>query len=115
MGDSNVKNIVSFRGLRPLTPDQGLCPWTPLGAQGLQLSLQYVFSNLQVFMSQLIARNGSKLVKNSVNLGDSNVKISSASGGFASWPLTPLGAQGLQLSFQYVFSNLQVFMSQLIA
>jgi len=27
------KKYFSFRGLRPLTPDQGLCPWTPLGAR----------------------------------------------------------------------------------
>jgi hypothetical protein len=30
-----MKRVLSIhRGLRPLDPDQGLCPWTPLGAYG---------------------------------------------------------------------------------
>jgi len=29
---SEDKKLSASRGLRPLTPDQGLCPWTPLGA-----------------------------------------------------------------------------------
>mgnify|MGYP003488058137 CR=1 FL=1 len=28
--DYEVQNVVRFRG--PSPPDQGLCPWTPLGA-----------------------------------------------------------------------------------
>jgi len=29
---SKAKNVSASGGLRPLTPDQGLCPWTPLRA-----------------------------------------------------------------------------------
>jgi len=28
---SEAKSVTTSGGLRPLTPDQGLCPWTPLG------------------------------------------------------------------------------------
>jgi len=29
---SKAKSVSASGGLRPLTLDQGLCPWTPLGA-----------------------------------------------------------------------------------
>jgi len=29
---SKAKSVSASGGLRPLTSDQGLCPWTPLGA-----------------------------------------------------------------------------------
>jgi len=32
VGRSRTKKLSASRGLRPLTPHQGLCPWTPLGA-----------------------------------------------------------------------------------
>jgi len=28
---SEAKSVSASEGLRPLTPDQGLCPWSPLG------------------------------------------------------------------------------------
>ena len=65
----------------------------------LQLALYYLFAT--VYMSQLNTRNDRKQAKNSAKVGVSNVKISSASGGFAPDPLTRGFASGPHLDASY--------------